>query len=140
MKKIKITYWASTWMVGLLMTYSAYAYLTQPEMEQAFLHLGYPAYFRIELAVAKLTGVVLLLLPVFPRIKEWIYAGFTIVFISAFISHTVAGDPVVARLSPIIFLALLIVSYLTYHKLHNEEQRRFGKNIVLYPGPENIIS
>ena len=50
MKAIKITYWVTTAIVALMMTYSAYAYLTQPAMLQAFHHLGYPGYFRMELA------------------------------------------------------------------------------------------
>ncbi|WP_428328249.1 DoxX family protein [Mucilaginibacter sp.] len=117
MKAIKITYWVTTAIVGIMMTYSAYAYLTQPAMAQAFQHLGYPDYFRQELAFMKLAGVVLLLTPLKSQIKEWGYAGFTIVFISAFIAHSASGDPVSVRIMPLIFLVLLAVSYYTYHKL-----------------------
>jgi uncharacterized membrane protein YphA (DoxX/SURF4 family) len=116
MKSIKITYWATTSIVAIMMTYSSYAYLTQDAMLQAFHHLGYPDYFRVELAIAKLIGAVLLIAPVATRIKEWTYAGFTLTFISAFIAHTASGDPINFRIMPLIFLALLIVSYLTYHK------------------------
>jgi hypothetical protein len=63
MKTLKITYWATTVIVALMMTYSAYAYLTQAALLQAFQHLGFPDYFRIELAVAKLIGAALLLIP-----------------------------------------------------------------------------
>jgi hypothetical protein len=116
MKGIKITYWATTALIALMMTYSAYAYLTQDAMAQAFQHLGYPGYFRIELAIAKLLGVVLLLAPVPARVKEWTYAGFIITFISAFIAHSASGDPAAVRMMPVIFLVLLIVSYITFHK------------------------
>lgn len=116
MKTIKITYWATTVIVAFMMTYSSYAYLTQPAMQQAFQHLGYPDYFRVELAIAKLIGVVLLVVPVAARVKEWAYAGFVITYISAFIAHSVSGDPVNYRVMPVIFLVLLVVSYLTYHK------------------------
>jgi uncharacterized membrane protein YphA (DoxX/SURF4 family) len=116
MKAIKITYWITTGIVALMMTYSAYAYLTQAAMQQAFHHLGYPDYFRVELAIGKLVGVVLLLAPLAARVKEWAYAGFVITFISAFIAHTASGDPINYRIMPVIFLALLIVSYITYHK------------------------
>jgi hypothetical protein len=75
MKALKITYWVTTTIVALMMTYSAYAYLTQPAMLQAFNHLGYPGYFRVELALAKLGGAVLLLIPLKSLIKEWVYAG-----------------------------------------------------------------
>jgi len=116
MKAIKITYWATTVIVAIMMVYSAYAYLTQDAMLQAFRHLGYPDYFRVELAYGKLIGAILLVAPVSARIKEWVYAGFIITFVSAFIAHTASGDPVNYRVMPLVFLALLITSYLTYHK------------------------
>jgi hypothetical protein len=116
MKTIKITYWVTTAIVALMMFYSAYAYLTQAAMQQAFHHLGYPDYFRVELAIGKLIGAILLLAPLSGKIKEWVYAGFTITFISAFIAHTASGDPVNYRMMPVIFLVLLIISYVTYHR------------------------
>lgn len=117
MKAIKIIYWISTIIVSLMMAFSAYAYLTDPNMEQGFTHMGYPSYFRVELAIAKLIGVVLLLAPVAARIKEWAYAGFTFVFVSAFIAHAASGDPVSAQVMPLVILAILGASYITYHKL-----------------------
>ena len=56
-------------------------------MAEAFTHLGFPDYFRVELAWAKLLGVVLLLAPVPARLKEWAYAGFAITLGSALIAH-----------------------------------------------------
>ncbi|QHS62515.1 DoxX family protein [Chitinophaga agri] len=118
MKAIRITYWVTTAIIALMMTYSAYAYLTKTEMDQAFQHIGYPAYFRIELAIAKLVGVVLLLLPmVGSRLKEWTYAGFAFTFVSAAIAHAAAGDPMPHPVVPIVFLGILAASYFTYHKL-----------------------
>ena len=116
MKTTKIVYWASTAIVSIMMLYSAYAYLTQDAMTQAFHHLGYPDYFRVELAIGKVLGTILLIAPVSAKIKEWVYAGFVITFISAFIAHTASADPVNYRMMPVIFLVLLIVSYFTYHK------------------------
>jgi hypothetical protein len=57
-----------------------------------FTHLGYPAYFRVELSWAKLLGVALLLAPVSSRLKEWAYAGFAITLGSALIAHFAMGD------------------------------------------------
>lgn len=116
MKKIKITYWITTAIVALMMTYSAYAYLTQETVKQGFHHLGYPDYFREELAIGKLIGAILLLAPVVARLKEWVYAGFTITFISAFIAHTASADPIANRVMPVVILALLFVSYFFYHR------------------------
>jgi len=90
-------------------------------LQQGFHHLGYPDYFRVELTIAKLCGVVFLLLPV-PRIKEWAYAGFAITFISAFIAHTASGDPVGNRIAPVVAMILLTVSYIMYHKMAGGKQ------------------
>ncbi|HVW94804.1 MAG TPA: DoxX family protein [Mucilaginibacter sp.] len=117
MKATKIIYWTTTSIVGLMMFYSAYAYITQPAIAQGFVHLGFPSYFRIELAAAKFIGAGLLLAPVNLRIKEWVYSGFVIVFISAFIAHTASGDPVTNRAMPVIFLLLTLVSYFTLHRI-----------------------
>ncbi|MXV14558.1 DoxX family protein [Hufsiella ginkgonis] len=116
MKTIKITYWATTGIVALMMLFSAYAYLTNPDMAAAFQHLGFPQYFRVELAIGKLIGAVLLLAPVPPRVKEWVYAAFGINFISAVIAHTASGDPGSAKVMPLVLLALLVTSYVMYHK------------------------
>jgi uncharacterized membrane protein YphA (DoxX/SURF4 family) len=116
MKATKITYWVTTSIVALMMVYSCYAYLTQDAAVQGFHHLGYPDYFRVELAIGKLLGAILLISPVTSRIKEWVYAGFVITFISAFIAHTASGDPVTNRIMPVIFLAFIVASYVTYHK------------------------
>ncbi len=116
MKAIKITYWVTTAIVGLMMFYSAYAYLTQDAMVQAFHHLGYPDYFRVELAIGKVLGAILVIAPVSAKTKEWVYAGFVITFISAFIAHTASGDPINYRMMPVIFLVLILASYFTYHK------------------------
>ena len=116
MKTIKIIYWITTAIVALMMAYSSYAYVTQDAVREGFHHLGFSDSFRVELAIAKLIGAILLLAPVNSRIKEWVYAGFTITFISAFIAHTSSGDPITKGVMPLIFLALLIVSYITFHK------------------------
>lgn len=116
MKTIKISYWVTTAIVGIMMAFSAYMYLTNPDMKQGFKHLGFPDYFRIELAIAKIIGAVLLLAPVPARFKEWTYAGFIIVFISAFVAHQASGDSFSNSMAPLIFLMLLLISYFTYQK------------------------
>lgn len=116
MKIISIVYWATTALLGFAMLFSAYAYLTQPAMKQAFEHLGYPAHFRLTLAAAKVLGVGVLLAPVVPRLKEWAYAGFAFTFVAAFLGHTAVGDPVGMWMGPLIALALLAASYVSYHQ------------------------
>ena len=70
-----IGFWIVTALFCLQMSFTAYAELRLPQVAAAFTHLGFPAYFRVELSWAKLLGVVLLLLPVPARLKEWAYAG-----------------------------------------------------------------
>ena len=78
-----IVYWIVTTLFCLQMSFTAYAQLRLPQVAEAFTHLGFPAYFRVELSWAKLLGVVLLLAPVPARLKEWAYAGFAITLGSA---------------------------------------------------------
>jgi len=89
---ITIVYWIFTALFCLQMGFTAYAQLRLPEVAQAFTHLGFPAYFRIELSYAKFFGVLVLLAPVPPRLKEWAYAGFAINLASALIAHFSLGD------------------------------------------------
>ena len=126
MKAIKITYWTTTVLISLMMVFSAYSYFTNPEVKAGFTHLGFPDYFRIELGIAKIVGAFLLLIPIHRAIKEWVYAGFTITFISAFIGHAVAGDPLHYAIMPLLFLVPLAVSYFTFHRL-------LGANRVVTP-------
>src|SRR5262247_533716 len=87
-----IVYWMATALFCLQMSFTAYAQLRLPQVAEAFAHLGFPDYFRVELAWAKLFGVVVLLAPVAARLKEWAYAGFAITLVSALIAHFSVGD------------------------------------------------
>jgi hypothetical protein len=90
--KANVVYWIVTAIFCLQMTFTAYAQLRLPQVAEAFAHLGFPDYFRVELSCAKLLGVGLLLVPVPPRLKEWVYAGFAIDLASALIAHLSVGD------------------------------------------------
>lgn len=91
-KSIRIGFWVVTALFCLQMGFTAYAQLCLPQVAEAFAHLGYPAYFRVELSWAKFVGIALLLLPVPARLKEWAYAGFAITLVSALIAHFSVGD------------------------------------------------
>ncbi len=91
-KGIIIGFWIVTALFCLQMIFTAYAQLRLPEVAEAFTRLGFPAYFRVELSLAKLLGVALLLAPVPARLKEWAYAGFAINLASALIAHLSVGD------------------------------------------------
>ena len=87
-----IAYFIVTALFCLQMSFTAYAQLCLPQVAQAFTHLGFPDYFRVELSWAKFFGVALLLAPVPSRLKEWVYAGFAIDLGSAVIAHLAVGD------------------------------------------------
>jgi hypothetical protein len=91
-KTSTIGYWIVTTLFCLQMSFTAYAELRLPQVAEAFTHLGFPGYFRVELSWAKLLGVLLLLAPAPPRLKEWAYAGFAIDLASALIAHLSVGD------------------------------------------------
>src|SRR5437763_16692489 len=91
-KGMAIGFWIVTALFCLQMSFTAYAQLRLPQVDEMFTHLGFPAYFRVELSWAKLLGVLLLLAPVPARLKEWAYAGFAITLASAIIAHLAVGD------------------------------------------------
>lgn len=91
-RTVAIGFWVVTALFCLQMSFTAYAQLRLPQVAEAFTHLGFPAYFRVELSWAKALGVLLLLLPVPARLKEWAYAGFAIDLGSALIAHLAVGD------------------------------------------------
>ena len=85
-------YWIVTGLFCLQMSFTAYAQLSLPQVAEAFTHLGFPDYFRVQLACTKLLGVVLMLVPVPARLKEWVYAGFAFNLTFALIAHLSVGD------------------------------------------------
>jgi hypothetical protein len=91
-KATTIAYWVVTSIFCLQVGFTAYAQLRLPQVADAFTHLGFPGYFRVELSLAKLVGVALLLAPAPARLKEWAYAGFAIDLASAVIAHLAVGD------------------------------------------------
>jgi uncharacterized membrane protein YphA (DoxX/SURF4 family) len=126
MKTVKIIYWVTTLIVVAMMAFDAYLYFTKPEMQQAFQHLGFPGYFPVELGIGKIIGCIFLLFPISKQLREWSYAGFVIVFISAFIAHRYAGDPMAKAIMPLIFLLILLVSYWSYHKILQSGHKEIG--------------
>lgn len=116
MKKTNIIYWVTTVLAMLSGASSAFMYFTNPKFIETFSHLGFPGYFRIELGIAKIIGMLVLLVPAFPaRVKEWAYAGFGIVFISAVVAHGATDGPSVAFF-PLLPFVLLVLSYIYFIK------------------------
>jgi hypothetical protein len=106
----------STAALLLLMTLSGALYLVSPPpLLRALEPLGYPAYFLRLLGIAKLLGVVALLAPGRPLLKEWAYAGFTFDLLAALASHLVTGTA--SHAPPALFaLVLVLTSYRFAHR------------------------
>lgn len=97
------------------------ALTSQTELaKEGIRHLGYPEYFGNALVVFKVVGTLLLIVPQVPkRIKEWAYAGFAFDFIFASISHFAVDGIDFQSFFPLIFLGILAISYLSYHKINS---------------------
>ncbi|MFT3796651.1 DoxX family protein [Flavobacterium sp.] len=111
-KRNKIIYWIATLWLSLGMLSSACVQLFQVKEEVANMaRLGYPAYFLILLGIWKILGVIALLIPKFPLLKEWAYAGFFFAMSGAAFSHLVKADPFNETFPSILLLTLTIVSW-----------------------------
>jgi DoxX-like family len=111
MRRKTIAYWIATVFVAFIMAVSGGLALSHtPRFMTALAHLGYPVYFSNLLGVGKLVGVGVLLAPRLGRFKEWAYAAFGIVVLSACYSHLLSGDGVMA-LEPLVTGAALVISY-----------------------------
>jgi len=113
MKRKAIAYWVANFFVTLILGISGGLAITHSAaMMKGLSHLGYPPYFSNILGVGKIGGLVIFLAPGLPRLKEWVYAGFTITVLSACYSHFSSGDGLLA-LEPLATFAALMVSYVT---------------------------
>ena len=106
----KTAYWVATSLVTIAALSSGLSYLmTTPDAVENFRHVGYPQQLRILLGIGKLAGAIVLLVPRLPTLKEWVYAGFTFMWIAATVAHYLAGDGPLT-LAPVALLGFLAVS------------------------------
>lgn len=118
-KRNKIIYWVSTLWLCLGMLSTGMVQLLRMQAEGAvappgvegIVHLGYPVYFLTILGVWKILGVIALLIPGFPLLKEWAYAGFFFIMSGALFSHIATGDPLVENFPSLLLLVLTVVSW-----------------------------
>ena len=119
---MKIIYWIFTALLILMMLFSAISsFFPNPEGESMMKTIGYPYNVLQLLAVLKILGVIALLVPGFPRLKEWAYAGFTFDLIGAIYAFLIIGTPVVNIAFMFAGLVFVFGSYYYYHKLLKEK-------------------
>ncbi len=118
MKKTKIFYWVFTGLFSFMMFGSAIPDVLITEVAVKGMHydLGYPMYLIPFVGVAKVLGVIAILIPGFARIKEWAYAGLFFDLIGATYSIIAIGESVSAWGFMIMPLALGVLSYYFYHR------------------------
>ena len=114
-KRNKIIYWVATlWLsLGMIST-GAGQILKMKEGQGALdsiIHLGYPVYILTILGVWKVLGVVAVLIPRYPLLKEWAYAGFVFLTTGAAFSHLASDDSIISVLPALLLLALTVVSW-----------------------------
>lgn len=116
MKTTNILYWTITGMFAAFMMYSGLSDFLQTENSKMVMgYLGYPEYFSRFIGLAKIVGSIAILIPGFPRLKEWVYAGFTFDLLGATYSTMALGfDP--GQLTMLVFFAFLFASYWLHHK------------------------
>jgi hypothetical protein len=120
-RKTRITFWISTGLVAAGMVVPGAMNLLRAEQTlQNLRHLGYPEYFALILGVGKLLGAVALIAPLRRAPREWAYAGFVFMLLSAIVSHVAVGDSFGEIAPPASVLALLVVSYVTFRRLRPE--------------------
>jgi len=109
-KKVNAIYWVFTGQFAAFMLAGSIpdVIMHPAAVEIVNKHLGYPTYFLPLLGVAKVLGVVAILAPGLPTLKEWAYAGLTYDLVAAMYSHISVGDPPTQWL--IIFLPLLLLA------------------------------
>lgn len=111
-KRDKIIYWVATIWLSLGMASTGIVQLIRMDEEVEKMNaLGYPSYFLSIIGIWKLLGVVAVLIPKFPLIKEWAYAGFFFLMSGAIFTHLAVGDEAVEYFGPTLLLVLTIVSW-----------------------------
>ena len=111
-KRNKIIYWIATIWLALGMLATGIVQLLKTEEEVALMtRLGYPVYMLTIIGVWKILGVVAILSPKFPLLKEWAYAGFFIAMSGAVISHLINGSEAKDFFGPTLLLILTVISW-----------------------------
>lgn len=111
-KRDKIIYWVATIWLCLGMVSTGIVQVIQMDEEVNKMNvLGYPSYFLTIIGIWKILGVVAVLIPKFPLVKEWAYAGFFFLMTGAIFTHLAMGDKATEYFGPTLLLVLTIISW-----------------------------
>ena len=111
-KRNNIIYWIATAWLSLGMLSTGITQLLNMKEETDFIiNMGYPSYFLTILGLSKILGVIILLIPKFPLLKEWAYAGFFFTMSGAVFSHFASGNSISEIFPALLLLVLTVVSW-----------------------------
>lgn len=111
-KRNKIIYWIATlWLASGMTSTGIVQLLKAPEEIDLMTRVGFPVYFLTLIGIWKLLGVVAVLSPGFPLLKEWAYAGFFFNMSGAVFAHAVTGGSALDFFGPILLIVLTVVSW-----------------------------
>lgn len=125
MKKVNIAYWILTGLLALFIIFTAIPdiMVTPDAVNVISTQLRYPEYFIPFIGVAKVLGAIAILIPGYPRLKEWAYAGLAFDIAGAFYSSLAVGEPLMPVVPFfILILGVLAASYILYHKRQRLKQ------------------
>ena len=119
-----IAYWVTTALTAFVFLSGGVMDIVQPpDLVKGMTDLGYPVYFVTLLGVWKVLGGIAVLVPRFPILKEWAYAGMLFDLTGAAASHAAVGDPALKVVTPLVILGIVMASW----ALRPESRRSGGK-------------
>ena len=119
-KKYKIIFWISTGLLALFILPGIFFMNSEMAMKGSE-DIGIPYWLHMEVGVGHFIGALILIIPMIgKRLKEWAYVGLGIEYISAFIAHAYVDGTVGDCIFPLVIFAVLLTSYISYHKMIND--------------------
>ncbi|MBB5637975.1 hypothetical protein HDE68_003901 [Pedobacter cryoconitis] len=119
MKNKQLYYWILTGLLSFYMLFAAW--FAETHQAEFTGRMGFPAYFRVELTIAKIIGAIVLLIPqTSQRIREWVYVGFCICMISAFIAKCSSGYGFMEAAQPAFSLVFFLLVIFLLQKVNNQ--------------------
>ncbi len=116
-KSIKIIYWITTVLLALFILPGIF-FLNSPMAAEGTKHVGIPHWLHMEAGIGSFIGGLILIIPGLPpRLKEWAYVAFGILYLSAFTAHLSVDGVIPMSFGPLVAFAILLISYLCYHRI-----------------------
>jgi uncharacterized membrane protein YphA (DoxX/SURF4 family) len=117
-KTEKIIYWVTTSLLALFILPGIF-FINAKIATDSMTHLSLPHWFAIEVGIGSFIGGLILIIPMWKRLKEWAYVGLGIVYLSALVAHLSVDGLVAGSFSPLVNFAILLISYIYYHKVYD---------------------